>query len=58
MRLRRSQLVHIDFMYDTTLTLKYGIKVLDINTWKVSKKFTGVIIQAEKRSLGGICNEK
>ena len=41
-----------------TLTLKYGMKVLDINTWKVSIKFTGVKIQAEKRGLGGICNEK
>ena len=41
-----------------TLTLKYGIKVLDINKWKVSIKFTGVIIQAEKRDLGGICSEK
>ena len=41
-----------------TLTVKYGIKVLDIDKWKVSIKLTGVIIQAEKRGLGGICNEK
>ena len=56
MRLRRSQLVRVDSC--VTLTLKYGIKVLDINKWKVSIKFTGVIIQAGKRGLGGICSEK
>ena len=41
-----------------TLTFKYGIEVPDINKWKVSTKFTGVIIQAEKRGLGAICNKK
>ena len=41
-----------------TRTLKYELKVLDINKWKVSKNFTGVIIQAEKRGLVGIYNEK
>ena len=35
-----------------TIALKYGTKVLDINKWKVSQKFTGVIIQAEKGDLG------
>ena len=46
MRLRRSQLVHIDFMCDTN------------SYWKVSIKFTGVIIQTEKRGVGGMCNKK